>query len=89
MYFKKIFTAWWERATDMVQKIPFSPLCITSAQYSGAAVARCGHTSFENNSITIIHKVWDYLLPHQKNIVCGRIIGISRSVQSLRSWSLQ
>lgn len=72
----------------MVQKIPLSPLCIASARRSGAAIARCGHASFENNSITIIHKALDYLLPHQKDIVCGQIIGISRPVWSLGSWIL-
>lgn len=72
----------------MVQKIPSSSLCVASAWYSGAAIARCGHAPVENNSITIIHKGLDYLLPHQKNIVCGRIIGISGSVQRLGSWIL-
>lgn len=72
----------------MVQKIPLFPLGMASAQCSGAATARCGHASFENNSIAIIHKALDYLLLHQKNVVCGRIVGISRSVQSLGSWIL-
>lgn len=68
------------------RKIPVFPLCLASAQCSEITVARCGHGSFENNSITVIWNALDYLLPYQKNLVCGRIIGILGSVQSLRNW---